>query len=53
MTEFFTPEEVQPKPVICAEEYEIEKYREDAFQPTLIKVESLSDHRRKIMQWYL
>lgn len=34
------------------EQYEITKYNTDPFSPTLVRIESLGDHRRKIMQWY-
>lgn len=52
MTDFFTPIEVSNTNKAELEQYEIEKYHNDPFMPTLVRIESLGDHRRKIMQWY-
>ena len=51
MSIFFTPVEVEPLPKPDIEPYEIEKFHNDPFQPASILIESLSDHRKKVMLW--
>ena len=52
MSNFFTPIEVTEANPASIEEYEVEKYNHDPFQPTPIQIESLSDQRKKVIQWY-
>lgn len=51
MIDFFTPVEVSSKDEHHHDLYEIDKYSDDPFMPTSVRIESLGDHRKKIMHW--
>lgn len=53
MTDFFTPIEVAEVVHVGPEIYDPSKYEGDPFMPAQVKIESLADNRRKIMQWYV
>lgn len=51
MADFFTPVEISKSSTGEGDRYDVEKYNNDPFSPTTVRIESLGDHRRKVINW--